>query len=1100
MDNDLFICNCYIPPENSKILKGDVFEYFDILKSEIELYESMGNVIIIGDLNSRTGNLQESIDISHDHPERVTMDINTENYIIPRNNEDKTVNNFGKHLINMMNETHMLMLNGRTLGNFSGKKTCHKYNGSSTVDYIITSVSLSNSITSFKVWEPQWFTDHSPISCQIKLNHRLQNKMFDRNLIKCHKYIWNEDSKRKITKSLNDPITVKQFGEVSTLNNTNDCVDHIVKTLQKVADDNLTKIEISNNNPGKNTHQSKCKDKNMIETKREFKRAKRQYYQDQSNANKRILMISLKNKYKKIKYLLTKYSKEDKIRKLAFMENRQPQIFWKTVKSLMPKNKNKTNINSDNWLKYFTKLLNIKPPSKNSLESSFSTYVKESLPVIEKSMNEVGPLDDPITEDEVIWSLKSLKNNKATGKDGIKNEILKCESISLYKALTYTFNTILNNKNYPKQWLQNIITPIHKAGDSNDPNNYRGIAVSDSLNKVFTKIINDRLNAYLTEKEYWAPNQNGFMRNRRTDDNVFIIHTIFQKYVKLNKKKIYVTFVDFRKFFDSINRDCLFYKMIKSGITGKMYYVIKESYNNPMFCIRTDLGLTKDFISYTGLKQGCILSPLLSNIFQNDLHSIFTEDCKPVTLNNFSFNSLSWADDLVIFSTTKEGLQNSLDKLNNYCDKWHLSVNTNKTKCMLLSPGNSKMPNFSLNGDTLENVTTYKYLGVILHKNGKYNHAIKDRIIKSNRALHLLKQVLGYPNISVKMALSMFEKQIEPILLYGCPLWGLSDSNRYIYIKTDVIELRAKDQARKLLKDTLKREIEVDEVRAFREKKKILVKLHNLSDKIDILYRNGQNDQFLDHTINSEPCYETVHSKFCRYAIGARKFSSSTGIFSELDRYPIAIKAKSFSIAFWHRLETNDRIGVITQNAYMECKNNNHIFFQNTVHHLHKNGLGHVTDSPLLYNEKYFKKLVRLNMTDQYFQNQKDTILNDDRFNILKICDNRDMSSRNLYFKINDVNVRRCLVSLRLDKANLYKIEAKICDVCALEINTKHTLLYCKKIENIRNECFNNINNVFNGFRYLNEQDKIRYILNMDGNDNTTKMIYQFLKRIYKII
>ena len=94
------------------------------------------------------------------------------------------------------------------------------------------------------------------------------------------------------------------------------------------------------------------------------------------------------------------------------------------------------------------------------------------------------------------------------------------------------------------------------------------------------------------------------------------------------------------------------------------------------------------------MKQGCMLSPVLSNIFQNDLHECFDETCEPAKLHNISLNSLSWADDLVLISETKEGLQKCLDKLHRYCIKWHLSVNIDQAKCMLLSLGNAKMQLF----------------------------------------------------------------------------------------------------------------------------------------------------------------------------------------------------------------------------------------------------------------------------------------------------------------------------------------------------------------------------------------------------------------------
>ncbi len=84
----------------------------------------------------------------------------------------------------------------------------------------------------------------------------------------------------------------------------------------------------------------------------------------------------------------------------------------------------------------------------------------------------------------------------------------------------------MKNGNYPKLWMYNIITPIYKTGDPNDCQNYRGIAVSNSMNKLFTKILNSRIYNYLTEHNFWTPHQNGFMKGKRTEDNIFILHTI----------------------------------------------------------------------------------------------------------------------------------------------------------------------------------------------------------------------------------------------------------------------------------------------------------------------------------------------------------------------------------------------------------------------------------------------------------------------------------------------------------------------------------------------------------------------------------------------
>ena len=127
LDNDIYLCNCYIPPQNSNILKQYNEIPFDILRTELHMFGSKGDLIILGDFNSRTGNIQESFHSAYDmtNTNYSTPDINTETNIPVRVDEDATVNQFGKQVIENIEEAHMTILNGRILGHFQGNKTCH---------------------------------------------------------------------------------------------------------------------------------------------------------------------------------------------------------------------------------------------------------------------------------------------------------------------------------------------------------------------------------------------------------------------------------------------------------------------------------------------------------------------------------------------------------------------------------------------------------------------------------------------------------------------------------------------------------------------------------------------------------------------------------------------------------------------------------------------------------------------------------------------------------------------------------------------------------------------------------------------------------------
>ena len=239
---------------------------------------------------------------------------------------------------------------------------------------------------------------------------------------------------------------------------------------------------------------------------------------------------------------------------------------------------------------------------------------------------------------------------------------------------------------------------------------------------------------HLAEKDFWKINQNGFREGRRTPDNVMIIKSLFEKYIKIKKQNVFMAFVDFRNFFDTIDRKNFLYKMIKSGITGNVYNVIKCAYDNNRYSVKCRSGLTKSFVSTSGVKQGCNLSPTLSNVFQNDLHDCFDITCDPVLLEGVEINSLSWADDLVFFSKTKHGSQKCLDNLAIYCDTLQLEVNVDKTKVIVLSSRRSRIEGITFWDEDLQCVDTYKYLGLIISSEGSIGKMEEDRVTKAKRA------------------------------------------------------------------------------------------------------------------------------------------------------------------------------------------------------------------------------------------------------------------------------------------------------------------------------------------------------------------------------
>ena len=223
-------------------------------------------------------------------------------------------------------------------------------------------------------------------------------------------------------------------------------------------------------------------------------------------------------------------------------------------------------------------------------------------------------------------------------------------------------------------WKRGYITPIYKADDSFDPSNYRGITVTSNVGKLFTLVINERLVQFLDENKVIALNQIGFRRGHRTADHLFILNTIINSYFKKGKM-VYVCFIDFSKAYDTVGRVGLFYKLIKYGLSLKFIKLIENMYSNILYAVKLSDGITPFFSSNMGVRQGCNLSPMLFNLFINDINKIFEDNIyDPIHIKDYKVSYLLYADDLLLMSETESGLTHCLQSLNKYTEKWSLTI------------------------------------------------------------------------------------------------------------------------------------------------------------------------------------------------------------------------------------------------------------------------------------------------------------------------------------------------------------------------------------------------------------------------------------------
>ena len=226
--------------------------------------------------------------------------------------------------------------------------------------------------------------------------------------------------------------------------------------------------------------------------------------------------------------------------------------------------------------------------------------------------------------------------------------------------------------------------------------------------------------------------QIGFKKNHRTSDHLLTLKDIVKKNITIGKKKkLFTCFVDFKKAYDSLWHDGLFYKLFIS-IT--------------------------DFFKFTkGVRQGCPLSPILFNLYVNDTFDRINKGTHTdvVIYEHTIANALMFADDLILISHSQEGLQNQIDILNDYCRR-----------------GNKLLKaNIHLNNVLLENVKSFKYLGFsISAKNCSFSKTLEDLGIKTNRDIFSINNKCMLSQLPTKLARKIFPSQIIPIILYGVPM------------------------------------------------------------------------------------------------------------------------------------------------------------------------------------------------------------------------------------------------------------------------------------------------------------------------------------------
>jgi exonuclease III len=484
----------------------------------------------------------------------------------------------------------------------------------------------------------------------------------------------------------------------------------------------------------------------------------------------------------------------------TLLRENKPKEFWRWVRQLTGSGKARA---GSHPVKDEHGVLQTDP---NAIRSVFTAHYRKLAqdpdPHCTKWWQRSRPLDkrprldginDTITWGEVNATLQALQNGKAPGEDGVPPELFKCATESkpeelpgtpLGKVLLTLVRKLWESPGEAETLRAAKVVSIPKTGDLADVDNYRGISLIAVAQKLVTKIVSDRLSTTLRAAGILVREQAGFLSREECQAQVAALVEIVQRRKWGIGKSTYAAFIDFRKAFDTVPHNALFYKLWAYGVRGRCLNFIKKLYRSSFIKVAAGDSLSEEVRLERGVRQGCPLSPILFDVFINDLLTETKGVKVPGLDRSEKVPGLMFADDAVALAGTENLLQKSLDRIGTWASDWGMETNAQKCGVMIFCPTVSKerraeSRDWLLRGERVPLVKQYKYLGIVLDGEADPRTHFAYRASQAMKALWANRSFLMEKSIPLQTRILGLKSLIVPRISHGGEVFGLRDAKLY---------------------------------------------------------------------------------------------------------------------------------------------------------------------------------------------------------------------------------------------------------------------------------------------------------------------------------
>ncbi|KAI5734809.1 hypothetical protein M8J77_010675 [Diaphorina citri] len=416
---------------------------------------------------------------------------------------------------------------------------------------------------------------------------------------------------------------------------------------------------------------------------------------------------------------------------------------------------------------YFKTLLNCEEPTQKFAAVRQTITSENSLP--------------PNTE-ELAVIIDGMKNEKSPGEDGIVAEIWKAVNVNTLEKLESLMKQIWQTEQIPLEWKIALIHPIHKKGDKSDPNNYRGISLLQVTYKIFSKALQNRLEKQVDEQigEYQA----GFRRGRSCVEQIANLKFIL-RHRKLRGQHTFVTFVDFKKAYDSIDRETLLINTLREfKVDAKTTALIHQTLTDTESKVKFAGIASKPFKIQTGLRQGDGISCILFNcILEKVIREWRKKNMKGGIKNikigrdkDLEIDCLAFADDLAILSDNITDATKKINNLKEIAEKTGLQISFEKTE--YITDVEKAPKQIKTKYGQINRVAKFKYLGEIIQPNGLDKEANKVRARKMETAFQLTRNIYSKKCLSINAKIRHYNTVIKPECMYASECLALNTAKQ----------------------------------------------------------------------------------------------------------------------------------------------------------------------------------------------------------------------------------------------------------------------------------------------------------------------------------